>query len=661
MRPKSTLSLEVELRRGAPLTYRCALVFAALMALGLLGWLARNGAVIRDEIRMATQRAVRVAELRGTIAYLDEWLTMSTEMAAASGERGWVERYEEAVPKLDAAVREAADLATPEIKGALESTTGEAYRDLIIMERRVLDLAAGGDLAAARKLLHGPEFAYLKDVYATGLDVFGQDLGTLADKRASELNDQAWMEISGLGFSATLLVSIALMMRGHLRLQRALARTAIVARTDALTNLPNRRGFYEQFGPMLADKSPVTTAALLLVDLDRFKAANDGHGHLAGDELLQLVALRLRDVVRASDLVARLGGDEFAVVIVNRDIEQYQVIDPAIMAERIIDALTEPFVLKDGTTIRISATIGVVLVHKGDDIASSMHRADVALYLAKAAGRGCFRFFEDGKDFDVRSRALLEGELRQAIVEQTIMPYFQPFVNIQSGRLLGVEILARWQHPIRGMVPPTEFIPIAEDLGLIGLVTENLLRRACYAAARWPPEITIACNVSSLQLKDPELPSMVRSVLSETGLPCCRLEIEITESALVADFDLARVILLQLKEFGIRLALDDFGTGYSSLRHLQMLPFDKLKIDGSFVATMLDSRESGKIVSAVVGLGRSLGLSTVAEGVETEETAAALRELGCDLAQGWLFGRPVPDHEIDLLLRDINDATALVA
>ena len=217
-------------------------------------------------------------------------------------------------------------------------------------------------------------------------------------------------------------------------------------------------------------------------------------------------------------------------------------------------------------------------------------------------------------------------------------------------------MLARWPHPTRGMVSPAEFIPIAEELGLIGAMTYHLLRRACRAAAGWPAHMTLACNVSPVQLRDPELFAMVRAVLEETGFPACRLEIEVTESALVGDLKLARALLDELKGLGVRLALDDFGTGYSGLRHLQLLPFDKLKIDASFVGAMTDDRESRKIVAAVVGLGQSLGLSIVAEGVETDETLALLRTLGCDIGQGWLFGRPAPAERIDVLVLEAGAA-----
>lgn len=657
-----------------------AVALAALLLLALLAWLGWVGAGTREEVRLAAQRAVRVAELRGSIAYLDEWLTMSAQMATATGETRWVERYDEASPKLEAVIAEAVALATPEVSAALARTTDEAHRDLVTMQRAVFRLAAEGDRDTARALLDSPEYAYLKEVYASGIEVFGQELETLAAARAAKLHDRAWMEMAGLALGAVFLVAAAFVSRGRARLQAALAHTEAVARTDALTGLPNRRALYEAMQAALAPNASVGAAAdataaaaaatgrtsdglvaLLLLDLDRFKPVNDVHGHPAGDHLLQLVASRLRIAARAGDLIARLGGDEFALLVPlpNGGGPSRPPTDVASqVARRIIAALEEPFELPGSSAVvQVGASIGVALSQPGEDVDMLVHSADVALYRAKAEGRGRHHFFEPGMDAQVRARALLETDLRQAVADDAILPYFQPLVALDTGRLIGFEMLARWPHPTRGMVSPAEFIPVAEDTGLIGPMTASLLRRACrIAAADWPDGVMLACNISPLQLRDRGLPGTVRAVLDESGLPAHRLELEITESALVGDLDLARNLLDQLKALGVRLSLDDFGTGYSSLRHLQTLPFDKLKIDAAFVGAMAGDVESRKIVAAVVGLGQSLGLLTVAEGVETEETAALLRSLGCDIGQGWLFGRPAPaDAAARLLTEDAGE------
>ena len=611
---------------------------STLPIIALLLWLGLRGKETQEEMRVASQRAVRVSELRGSITYLSEWLALLAQIGATTGESSWTERYEEAAPTLDAAISEASELATPEGRAALASTMGEAHRDVAIMERRALSLAATGDIVSARSLLNGPDYAYLQDVYANGANVLNEELTGLAEKHAAELAARTWLETAGFGLCAILLSARALSARSRKRLQGALARTDAAARTDALTELPNRRQFYEDVDAALREgHRSGTVHALFLIDLDRFKAVNDAHGHPAGDELLRLVAARLRTVRGNCQSPARLGGDEFAVVVQCGLADYDQAMsDAGAVAQRIVAVLSEPFKLAMGPTVKIGASVGIGLSCAGDTtIEELMYRADVALYRAKANGRSCFRTFELGMDAHVRARALLEEEFRQAIAEERIVPHFQPLVDLATRRLVGFEMLARWPHPTRGMVSPVEFIPIAEDIGLIGVMTEQLLRRACLAAADWPRHLSLACNVSPIQLRDPNLPEMVRAVLSDANFPASRVEIEVTESALVGDLDLARRLLNELKASGVRLALDDFGTGYSSLRHLQTLPFDKIKIDRSFVAALVDDPESGKIVSAVLGLGRSLGLITVAEGVETEHTAALLCDLGCEVGQGW--------------------------
>ena len=595
-------------------------------------------------------------------------MVLAARLAALSGDRRWVTIFNEDAPKLDAAIEEAGDIASPEIRQALAETTGEAHRDLITVERRALSLVAEGDLAAALALLDTPEFAYLQEVYADGLDVFGQDLTTLAGNRSTQLEAQAWAEAGGFALLAVVFVGGGLGWRGHLRLRAALERITAIAGTDLLTGLPNRRRFCEVLEAALTEgRRNGLDHALLLIDLDRFKAVNDAHGHPAGDELLRLVGERLRGVLRDVRHVARFGGDEFAFLLrcdpAGPDRPQT---DPATVAGRIVGALAEPFTLPSGAVVQVGASVGIGITRVDDEgIENLMHRADVGLYRAKAEGRGCFRFFEQGADTRVRALAQLESELRQAVAADDVVPHFQPLVDLSTGQLVGVEMLARWPHPARGMVSPAEFIPLAEDSGLIGLMTISLLRQGCRAAAGWPAHITLACNLSPIQLRDPNLPSTVAKVLAETGFPAARLELEVTESALVGDLALARRLLDEIRALGVKLALDDFGTGYSSLRHLQLLPFDKLKIDQSFVGAMVNDKESAKIVSAVVGLGHSLGLSTVAEGVETEEVAELLRGLGCDIGQGWLFGRPVPAHRIDALVavprKDIGLTQVLVA
>lgn len=420
-----------------------------------------------------------------------------------------------------------------------------------------------------------------------------------------------------------------------------------LARHDVLTGLPNRRVFAESLNESLARaKRGISRCAVLLIDLDRFKPVNDLYGHAVGDAVLCEIANRLKQIARRSETLARLGGDEFAAIV------EFGAGDdaPIRFAKRIISTLSQPILAGD-VQVEIGATIGIAL-HPvdGADAESLLRAADLAMYSAKREGRGCFRFFEHSMDAEMRARATLEAELRQAIVNGEIFPYYQPLVSLQDQKLLGFEILARWYHPEKGIISPNVFIPVAEDTGLIPEITYDILRRACMDARSWPPHLTLSLNVSPTQLKDRMLPQHLLAILSETGFAPGRLEVEITENALVGDLDAAKAILASLQNIGIRTALDDFGTGYSSLYHLRELKFDKLKIDRSFVQS-LDNAESAKIVNAIVGLGKSLGLPTTAEGIEEASHVDYLVNLGCEIGQGYYFDKPMTAKDVDVMLR----------
>ncbi len=486
------------------------------------------------------------------------------------------------------------------------------------------------------------------------MDAFNQELAQLARTRTDQLDRRAWREMFGLTSLAVLLVTVALVLLAQARLRLAFVKAERAARTDALTGLANRFHLLEMLhhtlrAPAQADKD----VALLLLDLDQFKTVNDLHGYAAGDNLLRLVAERLKGVIPATDFIARLGGDEFVVALrmtaatpglPSRD-------NAAHVATRVSQALGETFKLDDGVRISVGVSIGLAFAVVGAETAEAfVRRAEIALHRTKIRQPGGFQFFEPGMDATTLMHATLVSDLRDAVYADLIVPHFQPLVELRTGRIIGFEMLARWIDPVRGAVPPSDFIPIAEELGLIGKMTECLLRRACRAAATWSADISLACNISPLQLQDDGLVRMIRHALDEAGFPPHRLELEVTENALVGDLAMAKDILRELKALGIRLALDDFGTGYSSLRHLQTLPFDTLKIDASFVSAMADDKESYKIVSAVIGLGRSLDLRIVAEGVETPETSSLLRALDCDVGQGWLFGRPCSAVDVEKLV-----------
>jgi len=410
-----------------------------------------------------------------------------------------------------------------------------------------------------------------------------------------------------------------------------------LARHDPLTGLPNRRMLAEELGLAIASvRESAAECAVFLIDLDLFKPINDVHGHVAGDQVLIEVASRITAVVGTAGTVARMGGDEFACVISY----EYGSDLPARLATQILRGLHEPIRVQ-GVRVQIGCTIGIARAPQDGVTASALlHGADLAMYKGKRAGRGVYHFFDEEMDIQLRERAALEEDLRLAVSAGEIIPHFQPVMDLADGRILGFEALARWTHPTKGLIAPDTFIPIAEDLGIIDEITYAMLRSACAAARDWPALLWVSVNVSPLQLKDPWLASRLLAILVESGVAPGRLIVEVTENAVIDDMPRAQEIFASLQNAGVRIALDDFGKGYSSLYHLRKLRFDQLKIDRSFIHSMA-SPESAKIVSAVAGLGKSLGMPVTAEGVETSEEADALRALGCEHAQGFLFGKPL--------------------
>jgi len=431
--------------------------------------------------------------------------------------------------------------------------------------------------------------------------------------------------------------------------EAAEARAQSLARHDPLTGLANRRHFLEELERRLALVGQEDCAfALMFIDLDRFKPINDVHGHAIGDQLLQVIATRLNGCIRDDSFAARLGGDEFAVLLEgpgNRDAV-------AAAARRILHELSAP-ILVNGLKLTVGASIGVALCPEdGNAPADLLQRGDAAMLRAKE-DRGAYKFFDSSIDEELKLKAALENELRMAIPNGDIVPYFQPVVRVDTGELDGFEVLARWPHRERGMISPADFIPVAEDAGLVDAMFWALLAQACRKALDAPGEFTLAVNISPSQIRDQWFPEKVLRTLRETGFPAQRLEIEVTESAMIGDVARAKLSLMSLKNQGVRVALDDFGTGYSSLFLLRELPIDKLKIDRSFVARITTDRENATIVGALIGLGKALGLKVTAEGVEDEETAEALRAMGCELAQGYLYGRAteLPEYNFQPLLR----------
>jgi diguanylate cyclase (GGDEF)-like protein len=429
--------------------------------------------------------------------------------------------------------------------------------------------------------------------------------------------------------------------------QQAQEQISHMARHDALTNLPNRTLFREQLEKALRLAKRADQLAVLCLDLDHFKEINDSLGHPIGDALLKEVARRLGECVTEHDTVARLGGDEFAVVQFCSDCDPSAV---ALLASHIVEKIGVPYDI-GGHQLVVGVSIGISLAPEdGKNPDELLKKADLALYRAKADGRGTYRFFETGMDARAQARRLLELDLRAALKRDEFEVYYQPIRDIARDSVVAFEALVRWNHPLRGMIAPLNFIPLAEETGLIVPLGDWVLRSACADAAGWSRDVDVAVNLSPVQFKNPNLVSSVMAALQASGLAAHRLELEITESVLLQNSEATLAVLHELRAFGVRISLDDFGTGYSSLSYLRSFPFDKIKIDRSFISELATRDDSVAIVRAVTGLGKSLGIVTTAEGVETEAQFDLLRLEGCTQVQGYLFSPPRPAAEVEGML-----------
>jgi diguanylate cyclase (GGDEF)-like protein len=456
----------------------------------------------------------------------------------------------------------------------------------------------------------------------------------------------------------SLVLSIALSIFCYRRLQdlakEVKARRAAeleshqIARHDPLTGLMNRRFFLEKLNEMLEQaSSDFKRTAVLMLDLDGFKKINDIHGHAAGDRALIAFAERVSGVIRPGAVLARIGGDEFAILmpaIVSLD-------DPAGLARRILDTIAEPFMIESSAST-LGVGIGIAVApDNGTDGDALLRRADMALYRAKADGRSTVRFFEVDMDAYVERRVLIERELRDRLAAKTVVPYYQPLVSLETNCIIGFEALARFEGEDSVLTSPVTFIPVAEECGLIGQLGEQVLRRACEDAKAWPADIKLAVNISPIQLRDETLGLRILAILGDTGFDPRRLEIEITESALVEHLETVHRVIDQLRQAGIRIAIDDFGTGYATLAQLRTLHLDKIKIDRSFVDGLVKDKESLVIVRAILGLAKGFGLTTTAEGIEDVDQLGQLKAFGCSEGQGYLFGRAIPASKVGALLK----------
>jgi diguanylate cyclase (GGDEF)-like protein len=599
----------------------------------------------------ATARVAEAQRVSGAVRLADEQLTMSAFMAAATGEQHWIERYDAHLPEIDAAIAAGEAIAPSSVALRFNQQTKEANDRLVALETAAFGAVRAGRAAQARAILDSPAYTLDKQRLSDGTFEFTDSTLRAMQHELASLRSQA-TEI----MVAMLALSLAAALLTWHRLTLGLARSRGVlmdvqdrierlATSDALTGLPNRKALHDAMQLTMArSRREQHRLALLMIDLDRFKPVNDRHGHHIGDGVLREVARRMGHLLRGGELHARYGGDEFVALI-------DEGADPAVahrVAERLIRGLSQPIAI-DGLTVNIGASVGIARFP--DDAAEPdqlLRRADLALYRAKGGGRGSVCYYDAALDSAVQEREALEQRLREAIANSEIVPHYQPVVDLAAREVQSVELLSRWQHPERGLLPPSEFIALAENAGLIGALTLSVLRQACDDLARMPAHWRVAINIVPTQIQDPHLIEQLLQVMRSAGADPRRFEIELTETALVADIDAARRTIEALQREGITVALDDFGTGYSSLSYLSRMWFDKIKIDRSFIATLHESSESVKIVQSIIGLGASLGVQVVAEGVETERDARTLAGLACAAAQGYLFARPMA---LDALLQ----------
>ena len=427
------------------------------------------------------------------------------------------------------------------------------------------------------------------------------------------------------------------------------ARAAVIASTDGMTGLLNRKGFADQ-GEALRRAAVEAGQSLVIISLqlNRFKAVNDRHGYDAGDKILRMIATSLEQGVAPGHLVARLSGDEFAVALATANGEHA---DAELLAQRLLHAVTRPLEVDD-RLIQVGAFLGIAASDPGDgQIPDLLRRADIALDHARSIRAARPVWFDAGMERALIAHSEIEQGIRYGLDHGQFLPYFEPQVDLRTGHIIGFEVLARWEHPLSGLIPPDRFIPIAEEHGLIGRLSEQIMLAAMTQATDWDPAIKLSVNISPSQLADSWLAQRIVRLLTEARFPADRLIVEITESSLFADLDLARSIVTSLKNQGVRLALDDFGTGFSSLAHLRSLPFDVIKIDRSFVSSIDKDRESAAIIRAVTTLADALGVPVTVEGIENAETLAAVAGFGCAVGQGWYFGKPMTGDQAAALLR----------
>jgi diguanylate cyclase (GGDEF)-like protein len=649
-----TVSIVAQTMALARHSLALALGGAALIVGGLLAerlWLSAAHEAAAD-------RHAQAQRLAGDVRLADQRLTSAAQMAVATGSRRWVDDYDTHLPELEEALARAKALAPPAAAERFDRQTRVASEDLAGMRESAFEAVTVGAVATARTIFDGQRYQANTRLLAAATAEFTTATVAATQAELAALKQRS-LQVGAVALLGAMLLGAALWRRLSSRLEQSRGvlgeaedRMQRLASSDLLTGLANRAALHDAMAAATARAArDGYRLAVLMIDLDRFKPVNDRHGHMIGDEVLKEVARRLKRCLRGGELQARYGGDEFVVVIE----EQGDPVNAQRAANRILRVLHQPMTIGK-LSISIGASVGIA--RYPDDARSEddlLRKADSALYRAKAQSRGDVCFYDAGLDEQVAEHAALEQAMREGIARGEFVPYYQPIVDLASRSVQSLELLARWNHPQRGLLAPAHFIALAEDAGLIGPMLLSLLRQACADLPRFPAHWRLSVNAAPQQIQDATLVPQLLAVLREHAIAPQRLDVELTETALVGDTARARQVMQALKDAGITVTLDDFGTGYSSLSYLAEMSFDKIKIDRSFVRTLHERPESGKIVDAVIGLSRSLGVQTVAEGVETEHDARALQQMGCGLAQGYLFGRPVAAGEI---LRSLEPAAA---
>jgi len=643
-------------RRAILVTLACAAV--------AVGGLFASYEHDRRQSTAASARLVAAQAATERVNGLTGQLDLLASLAAATGDQSWISAYDTAVARLDQAVLDAAAFADPAVSQAFKVETGLSRRKLLALDTAIMGHIRKGEATEAKRLLDDPVYQYHRTVLKDGTGRFAARIAAGVKRDLVSTHRRSLAVVAGF----ILITSIAAFFLWRF-LMHNLSKTedmhaaaenkmTHLAHSDVLTGLANRIAFREGLSEAIERAAAAgTKLAVLMIDLDRFKPINDRHGHLVGDIVLKEVAERLRGVERKGTLRARFGGDEFVCVV------EYETDDqiPLKVAARLIESLTAPIPCH-GLVLDIGASIGVALYPSdATDDETLINKADMALYRAKGEGRGTVRRFDASMGDAIKAAATLESELASAIKSRAIAPYFQPIVDLSTRRVTGFEVLARWHHETRGMLPPSEFIRVAEKANLIDDLGLALLQRACADVRSLPPHITISINLSLRQIQDERIAHRILAILSKTKFPPSRLEVDIAETAVINDLEAATAVIGALKSIGVKVALDDFGTGFSSLTYLSALPFDRIKIDRSLIHALHARQESARIVGAIIGVGRSLGIPTVAEGIESERDAETLRGMGCPLGQGFHYAKAGPAADLADMFGKLSRAEAATA